>query len=91
MLFNELNIHGIAWYCIVCFGILYYLFCMLLRRSLCRAGCVSQHAYSLNIANSDSAIVQYKPRTASNNTVAVYVIQIAMYKFGLFRRKICFA
>ena len=40
--------YGIAWYCIVWFGILCYLFCILLRFSLRRAGFVSQDAYSLH-------------------------------------------
>ena len=39
-------LHGIALY--IWFGILCNLFCMLLRFSLRRAGCVSQDAYSLN-------------------------------------------
>ena len=39
---------GIAWYCIVWFGILCYLFCILLRFLLCRTGFVSQDAYSLH-------------------------------------------
>ena len=40
--------YGIAWYCIVWFGILCYLFCILLRFLLCRTGFVSQDAYSLH-------------------------------------------
>ena len=40
--------YGIAWYCIIWFGISCYRFCVLLRCSFCRAGCVSQDAFSLN-------------------------------------------